>query len=228
MSRTPKKILSVKALCLSAMLLGSVFMATAQTPEQVNSDGVYNKMPLVDFRNELVEWRKNPKNDIYSPFQYTLEGTLGADGKLIVEKAPTFSGPAEIQQIVKLAVASFSDSGMLKLLKDLKSKKVKLTFAQDGNQFFFRLETEQDTEKEARNIFNGINAVIEIGKIFVARGIEEETDPVNKPKEQGTLELLKLMQLKKEGNIIVIDAAVPNKIAEDMYQAHKKDLEEKK
>ncbi|HEV7642349.1 MAG TPA: hypothetical protein VGO50_00280 [Pyrinomonadaceae bacterium] len=226
------------ALCLSAVLLGSVFMAAAQTPEQgeqaeskpknaANNDWVYNKKPFLDFWQKLVDWRKEPKNDIYSPFQYTLEGTLGADGKLIVEKAPTFSGPAEIQQIVKTAAAALSESGMFKFLQDLKSKKIKLTFAQDGSQFLFRLETEQETEREARNIFNGINTAIEVGKMMVDRGIDEETDPTNKQKEQGTLELLKLTQLKREGSIIIIDTAVPNKMAEDMYQNFKKDLEEK-
>ena len=131
MSRSLKKILSAKtALCLSAVLFGSVFMAAAQTPEQAeskprnaaNDENVYNKKPLVDFQQKLVDWRKDPQNDIYSPFQYTLEGTLGADGKLIVEKPPVFTGPAEIQQIVKTAVAALSDSGMFKFLQDLKSK----------------------------------------------------------------------------------------------------------
>lgn len=237
MSLSLKKILSAKrALCLGAMLFGSVFMAAAQTPEQAesksknaaNDENVYNKKPLVDFRQKLVDWRKDPHNDIYSPFQYTLEGTLGADGKLIVEKAPVFTGPAEIQQIVKTAAAALNDSGIFKLLKDLKSKIVKLTFAQDGSQFLFRLETDMDTEREAKSTFNGINMAIEIGKMHIARGIEEETDPANKQKEQSTFELLKLTQLKREGSNIVFDIAVPNKIAEDMYQTFKKDLEEKK
>ena len=64
--------------------------------------------------------------------------------------------------------------------------------------------------------------------MLIARGIEEETDPANKQKEQSTLELLKLTQLKREGGNIVLDIAMPNKIAEDMYQTFKKDLEEKK
>jgi hypothetical protein len=217
------------------VLLGSVFMAAAQAPEPGDSkpanaidDHVYNKKPLMDFRQKLADWRKDPQNDIYSPFQYTLEAMLGANGKLIVEKAPVFTGPAEIQRIVSAAAAALSDSGLFGLLQDLKGKKVKLTLAQDGSQFFLRLEVAQDTEKEAKSAFNGINMAIELGKILAAREIEKETDPANKQKKQSTLELLKTTQLKREGSNIIIDTAMPNKMAEDMFQTYKKDLEDKK
>jgi hypothetical protein len=193
------------------------------------AEDAYNKAPLYDFRDKLVEWREISQNNFYQVFQYSLAGTIDKDGKLAVdEKSIAFAGDPKMQEIIKLAVASFSDSGMLKLLKDLQSKAVKITMAQDGNQFVVRLETAQGTEKDARSLYNAINVAIEIGKITVARGADQEADPVNKQKELATLELIKMAQLKREGNIIIIDTMVPNKFAEDMYQTYKKDLEEKK
>jgi len=202
---------------------------TNKKPVSPLPEDAYNKKPLYDFRNKLVDWRETGQNNLYQPFQYALAATIDKDGKLVVdEKSIIFNGDPKMQDIVKAAVASFSDSGMLKALKDLQSKSVKIIFAQDGNQFNVRLETEQGTEKDARIIYNGINMAIEMGKLFVAHGVDQEPDPANKQKEQTTLELLKLAQLKREGNIVIIETAVPNKFAEDMYQTYKKDLEEKK
>ena len=206
----------------------AVAQNTNKPPVNPLPEGVYNKTPLYDFRDKLVEWREVGKNDLFQPFQYSLNGTIDKEGKLVVSGNPTFNGDPKMQEIIKLAMASFSDSGMLKLLTDLQSKAVKITFAQDGNQFLVRLETAQGTEKEARSLYNGINGAIELGKMFVARGADGEPDPANKQKELTTLELIKMAQLKREGNIIIIDTMVPNKFAEDMYQTYKKDLEEKK
>jgi len=202
--------------------------AANTTPKNPLAEDAYNKKPLYDFRDKLVEWREAGQNNFYGQFQYSLAGTIDKDGKLVVEGTPAFNGDPKMQEIIKTAVASFSDSGMLKLLKDLQSKSVKITFVQDGNQFNVKLESEQDSDKNARSLYNTINLALEVGKIWVARGVDEEQDPKNKQKEQTTLDLLKMAQLRREGNVIIIDTAVPNKFAEDMYQTYKKDLEEKK
>ncbi len=176
----------------------------------------------------MVEWREASQNNFYQHFQYSIAGKIDKEGKLAIDGKPNFVGDPKMQEIIKSAVASFSDSGMLKLLKDLQSKAVKITFAQDGNQFLVRLETAQGTEKEARSLYSGLNVALEIGKTLVKRGADSEPDPANKQKEMTTLELMKMAQLRREGNIIIIDTPVPNKFAEDMYQTYKKDLEEKK
>ena len=202
---------------------------TNKPPANPLPEGAYNKKPLYDFRDKLVEWREISQNNFYQQFQYSVAGTIDKEGKLAIdEKSIAFAGDPKMQEIIKLAVASFSDSGMMKLLKDLQSKAVKITFTQDGNQFNVRLETAQGTEKEARSLYSGLNVALEIGKAAVKYGADSEPDPANKQKEMTTLELMKMAQLKREGNIIIIDTTVPNKFAEDMYQTYKKDLEEKK
>ncbi|HEV7642350.1 MAG TPA: hypothetical protein VGO50_00285 [Pyrinomonadaceae bacterium] len=206
----------------------AVAQNTNKTPAAPLPEGSYNKVPLYDFRDKLVEWREASQNNFYQQFQYSIAGTIDKEGKLTVDGKPNFVGDPKMEEIIKLAVASFSDSGMMKLLNDLQSKAVKITFAQDGNQFLVRLETAQGTEKEAKSLYSGLNVALEIGKTLVKNGADEEADPVNKQKELTTLELMKMAQLKREGNIIIIDTMVPNKFAEDMYQTYKKDLEEKK
>jgi hypothetical protein len=188
----------------------------------------YNKGPLYGFRDWLVEWRKNENNTFDKKFEYSIKGKVDKDGKLLVDGNPDFTGEPQMQELVKSGVEAFSDSGMLKLLKDLQSKNVKISFVQDGNQFNIKLEVVQESDRAARQLFNSINVGIELGKIGVAAGVNSEADPKNKEKEQATLDLLKMAKPRQDGTTVIIDTIVPNNFVESMYQTYKKDLEEKK
>jgi hypothetical protein len=204
---------------------------TAQNPKAVSPlpEGALNKKALYDFRDKLVAWREDGQNNFYQQFQYSLAGTIDNDGKLVVdEKSVQFGGDPKMQEILKLAIASFSDSGLLKAVKDLQSKAVKITMIQDGNQFLVRLETQQGNEKDARRLYNSISVALGLAQTYVSAGAEAEPDPKNKLKEMTTLELLKMAELKRDATNVIIDLKPSNKFTEDMYQTYKKELEEKK
>jgi hypothetical protein len=204
---------------------------TAQNPKAVSPlpEGALNKKALYDFRDKLVAWREDGQNNFYQQFQYSLAGTIDNDGKLVVdEKTIQFGGDPKMQEILKLAIASFSDSGLLKAVKDLQSKAVKITMMQDGNQFLVRLETQQGNEKDARRLYNSISVALGLAQTYVSAGVEAEPDPKNKQKEMTTLELLKMAELKRDATNVIIDLKPSNKFTEDMYQTYKKELEEKK
>jgi hypothetical protein len=204
--------------------------ATAQSSEP--AEDIYNKKPLYDLLDKMVDFREVQQNNFYQPFQYSIAGTIDKDGKLVTEGVPTFNGvDPKMQEIVKASVAAFSDSGMFKLLTDIQSKKVKITFVQDGNQFNVKLETEQESERKAKGLFNVFNIALGLGKNSVSSDIAKElkqNDPKRAQKEQVTLDLLNKANLRRDGNIIIIEAAVDNSFAESMYQTYKKDLDEKK
>ncbi len=186
-------------------------------PKKPLAEEAYNKKPLYEFRDKLVEWREAGQNNFYQQFQYSLAGTIDKEGKLAVEGTPTFNGDPKMREIIKTAVGSFSDSGMFKLLKDLQSKAVKITFMQDGNQFNVRLETMQETDRKAFGLASTLNLIIEGGKILNSGADDKDT-----------FDLLNMAKVRSEGNLVVIDTVVPNQFAEALYQKYKKDLEEKK
>lgn len=208
----------------------STTTATAQSNEP--AEDIYNKKPLYDLLDKMVDFREVQQNNFYQPFQYSIAGTIDKDGKLVTEGVPTFNGvDPKMQEIVKASVAAFSDSGMFKLLTDIQSKKVKITFVQDGNQFNVKLETEQESERKAKGLFNVFNIALGLGKNSISSDIAKElkqNDPKRAQREQVTLDLLSKANLRRDGSNIIIEATVDNSFAESMYQTYKKDLDEKK
>lgn len=194
------------------------------TQNAVVPEDKYNRTPLYGFRDYLVEWREKGGNNLYQQFQSSITGTIDKDGKLTPTSPLQFNGDPKMQEFVKKAIGSFSDSGMLKLLTDLQSKGVKITFIQDGAKFNIKLESEQANDRAAYRLFSGINILLEVGINAVKRGVAEEVDPVNKQKEQATLDLLSMAKPRQEGKTFVLDAGVSNEFVEQMYKTYKEDL----
>lgn len=179
----------------------------------------YNKRPLEDFRNSLVDWRDVQGNNLYQPFQYSIEATIDKDGKFAFAPGfePQFQGDPKMGEMVKKAFGAFSDSGMLRLLKDLTGQKVKINFAQDGNQFNVSLESPQPSDSKAKSLSSVINIAIDIG-----RRINSDPD------DKDTLALLNMAEVSSSGSTLIMKIPVKNDFVEAFYQKYKKDMEEKK
>jgi hypothetical protein len=223
-NRASFKLLAIArfAVVMGLFLLGGFTGVSAQITERQIPPDKFNRMPLTDFRDRPVIWRE-ARNDLYKPFEYSLEGTIDENGKLTVSGIPKFTGDPKSQEIVKDAVEAFSDSGLLKLLQDLKSKKIKLDLTQDGSQFNLNINSEQESANEARTIFNSLNIMLSIGKVMISKNVEEEKDPVRKEKEQITRDILDSLQLNHNETIVNINYVLLNTVAETTYLNFKKD-----
>lgn len=199
-----------------AVLLGLFFLTgvigiSAQKSDQPVAADKYNRQPLINFKDRLVLLQE-AKKDLYKPFEYSLEGTIDDNGKLIASEIPRFTGDPKSQTIVKGAVEAISDSGMLKLLSDLKSKKVKILITQDGSQFKVGMTSIQESVRETRMVLNIWRTVFDLSKVLISKNIDE--DPPNKDEQQMALELLNLVNVKSEGLNVILDLIVPNTFVE--------------
>lgn len=200
------------SVCLGFVFVCGASTVLAQTATNSSSAGTFDKRPLQNFYDKLINWRENEHNDIHHPFEYSFEATVGKDGKLTFDPAnPTkFTGKPETEKIIKTGFAALSSSGMLKLLGVLQNQKLKFVASQDGTRFQFNAEMQQATEAKARSLRSALMVAIEAGKI-VNDGDEEKE----------ALELLNMTQVEATGNAVVIKAQMPNALAETLYQKYK-------
>lgn len=186
---------------------------TGSTPGTTDPNK-FNKQPLLDFRNRVVEWRDAQKNDLFQRFDYAFAAKI-KEGKLeIDEKSLLFNGDSKMQEMVKAGVAAFSDSRILRVLEKMESQQVKITFAQDGSQFLVGLESLQPTDIKARTLSSTLNVVLEAGKILNSRNADDKE----------TLELLNMAQIGADGSKLTITVPVSNQFVEAFYQKYKQDL----
>jgi hypothetical protein len=177
---------------------------TAARSENIKDTDVYNIRPLFDFRDKLIDWRKE-KNDLYRPFEYSLEATVDNHGYLVVSGFPVFKGESQTQEIVKSAVAALSDSGLLKILSGAETKSVKILFTQDGKQFNCKFETAHDSEKLANRLAVALNLTV-----AVMKKQNEANDEASK--------LLQLVNIHNAGKTVIMNMTAPNQLAEAFLQ----------
>lgn len=181
----------------------------------VLSVSAQNKIPLLNFRDQVTEWRvTDKKNNLYAQFKSSMTLTIADNGKLKITE-PTFSGDAGMKKIVSDGILALSDSGMLNLFKETGIKSAKLFLEQTGSQFDARIEAAAPTSDKAKKLHTSLKMLVEMGAIL------EGDDP-------SVVNFLKMVSVDNQNENVIIKASVPNSFVEEEVQKQIKIHEEAK
>lgn len=161
----------------SIFLLCGLILILAALPVfgQENSNGLeVNKKPLKD----LGESVKGKKIDWTKPFLVEMESSLTKEGKFEKEKTKLIKseGDAELVEVVKQAFAAVGDSGWLGYLGAQGIKQLKISAAQNSENFSVSIVSEQPTVALANSVSSRLKAIINTSLMVHKNGIKKLGD----------------------------------------------------
>lgn len=199
------------------LLTFAAFPVFAQN--ETGEDIQINKKPMADFGNLVKEKIEKGEIDLTKPFKVVVEGVLTRDGKFDTSldketKKPKSQitlaeGDEKMVEVAKMALEAVGDSGWLGYLRNFGAEKVKMTFAQDNENTFLIIESEQATPEKARLMASGLGMVISTAK-YVKLG-EDETILINGAQKPTV-----------NGKIFIFNFALPKQIVQDMIKRNLK------
>ncbi len=151
----------MKILLNSILLLGGVIISLAAFPvfgQNQRAEIVINKKPLKEFAASV----KAKKLDWTKPFLVEVETGLTKDGKFDKEKTKftKTEGDAETVEAVKRAFEAAGESGWFGYLSQQGIKEIKISVAQNSENFSALIFFEEPSPERARTLSSGLNAMV--------------------------------------------------------------------
>ncbi len=194
-----------------------------QVQSETVTEANINKQVLKDYAKFVKEEVDNKKVDLNEPFKVVVEGVLTKDGKFDISKdsktlkAKTqftyWEGNEQVVNVAKKALEAIGDSGWLIYLRNLGAENFKITLIQDGEKIFARVETDMKDANKAKSVASGLNTLLTLTKNNAKLGDDERI-------------LLSGAQTPtSNGNICIIDFAIPKADAQAMIERNLKKVE---
>ena len=179
-----------------------------------------NREVMRDFGKEVAAKLENKEVDLTQNFKVTAVATLTDEGKLDISIDPktkqkksrvlTGEGDPAMVEMVTAAIAAIGDSGWLGYLRNEGIKTVTFTFAQNDEELFADIVSEQISPERARTISsaltNAISGAFLLDRMEVKKlGDDEKT-------------LLKAATATPNGKNVILNFKFPKAAAQEMIQ----------
>jgi len=158
----------------SIFLLCGLILGLAAFPVfgQENSGGIeINKRPLKD----LAESIKEKKLDWTKPFLVEVEGSLTKEGRFNTAKTKFIKseGDAKLVEVVKQTFVAVGDSGWLRYLSSQGIEQVKISAAQNSENFSVSIISQQPTVAKANTLSSGLNSIVTAALLLDKNGYKK-------------------------------------------------------
>lgn len=186
---------------------------------------VQNLRPWKELRVLVKNKISSDGLDLQSNFVLKANVKLNKDGKIDPKtiKYSEVAGDKKLIKIVQEALAAFSDSGQLQVLKDLSGKDLSLEVTQDELNVSALVQSQVESPERATTLKSSLDLLIGIAKKLKSGEKADDND-------RDDLALLERAVIKAEGKNLIIRFDIPKAMAHQMIQKKlvDKPTEEKK
>lgn len=143
-----------------------LLLTLAAFPVFAQEQAVINRKPLKDFGDFVISKLEKKEVDLTKPFLIELHGSLNKEGKFDNQKTKFIraEGDTQMTEVAKSGVEAINDSGLLFYLKNLGINKINLIMAQNEEQFYLTINSEQISQAKAQRLVSGLNLVFGLVK----------------------------------------------------------------
>jgi len=134
-----------------------------------NEEASFNKKPLQDFGQNVLDKVQKREVDLKSPFSLIMQGKLDEKGKFekTTSKFTKSEGDVKIIEIAKQALIALSDSGLFFNWKQLGLDEVEISLIQTETEFSANFKSTFETVNRAKSTTSSLNMFLQMGKITV-------------------------------------------------------------
>ncbi|MBA2619820.1 MAG: hypothetical protein H0U87_01320 [Acidobacteria bacterium] len=215
-----KKFSKVLLFTGGLLLTLAVFPVFAQQ-NQPTTDVEVNQRPFQDLF-EMVKQRVDKREiDLTKSFSVEVEGTLDKSGRLGAKTAKFVKteGDPKMAAIAKSFIEAVNDSGLFAYLKNINANKISFKIAQDDNQFYASIVSEQKTPEKLETAVSFLNAFLIMLRYADETNVKKLTDDERA--------LFKGVKVSSENNNVILNFTYQKSVIQEMINRKLKENSKK-